>query len=152
MRRIAVLTGACLALAGCGGGESNSSQTSGGAGQTVSISETEHALTPKSADVARPGTVTFEVKNDGQITHALEVEGNGVEKETKSIEPGQSATLTVDLSKAGKYEMYCPIDGHKQQGMEGDITVGGSSSSGGGMTTEEGTTTAGTTTNESPGY
>jgi uncharacterized cupredoxin-like copper-binding protein len=144
MWRIAVLIGACLALAGCGGGgESSSSQGSGGSEQTVTISETEYALDPSSVDVAKTGTVTFEVKNDGQIAHALEVEGNGVEQETDSIQPGQSATLTVDLSKAGKYEMYCPIDGHKDKGMEGEVTVGGS---GGGMTTE------GTTTDDSPGY
>jgi uncharacterized cupredoxin-like copper-binding protein len=150
MRRIAVLIGACFALAGCGGGgESSSSDTSGTSGQTVTISETEYALSPKSVDVADAGTVTFEVKNDGQVTHALEVEGNGVEQETESIEPGQSATLTVDLGKAGKYEMYCPIDSHKDMGMEGDITVGGA---GGGMTTDEDTTTEGTTTDDSPGY
>jgi uncharacterized cupredoxin-like copper-binding protein len=148
MRRIAVVIGACLALAGCGGGgESSSSNGSGGSEQTVMISETEFALGPKSVDVAKTGTVTFEVKNDGQVTHALEVEGNGVEEETESIEPGQSATLTVDLGKAGTYEMYCPIDDHESMGMEGDITVGSSTGAGGGMTTDEGTTT-----DESPGY
>ena len=147
------MVGACLALAGCGGGgESSSSQGFGGSEQTVTVSETEFALSPKSVAVAKTGTVTFEVKNDGQVTHALEVEGNGVEQETDSIEPGQSATLTVTLDKTGKYEMYCPIDDHKDKGMEGDITVGGSSGAGGGMTTEEGTTTEGTTTDDSPGY
>jgi uncharacterized cupredoxin-like copper-binding protein len=153
MRRIAVVIGACLALAGCGGGgESSSSQGSGGSEQTVTISETEYALKPSSVDVAKTGTVTFEVKNDGQIAHALEVEGNGVEQETDTIQPGQSATLSVTLDKAGKYEVYCPIDGHKDKGMEGDITVGGSAGAGGGMTTDEDTTTEGTTTEESPGY
>jgi uncharacterized cupredoxin-like copper-binding protein len=31
--------------------------------------------------------------------------------------------VTVDL-KAGKYEYYCPVDGHKDAGMEGTLTVG----------------------------
>jgi uncharacterized cupredoxin-like copper-binding protein len=31
--------------------------------------------------------------------------------------------VTVDL-KAGKYEFYCPVDGHKQAGMKGTLTVG----------------------------
>jgi plastocyanin len=148
MRRIAVLLGACLALAGCGGGGGKSSQGSatGAPQQTVSISEKEYSLSPSAAKVGSPGTVAFKVTNNGQIAHALEIEGNGVEEETDTIQPGQSATLTVKLSKAGSYEMYCPIDGHKDKGMKGEITVGGSAGSGGT------TTTQGTTTNKGPGY
>jgi hypothetical protein len=35
--------------------------------------------------------------------------------------------------------MYCPIDGHRQQGMEGTLAVGGGG--GGGTTTTDETTT-----------
>jgi uncharacterized cupredoxin-like copper-binding protein len=150
MRRIAVLLGACLALTGCGGGGGKSGSSDGGNAaapqQTVSISEKEFSLTPSTAKVAGPKTVAFKVTNNGQIAHALEIEGNGVEEETDTIQPGQSATLTVKLSKAGSYEMYCPIDGHKDKGMKGEITVGESAGSGGMTTTE------GTTTNKGPGY
>jgi hypothetical protein len=51
----------------------------------------------------------------------------------------------VNLSKDGSHEIYCPIDGHRGQGMAGTLAVGNGSSSGG-MTTEE------TTTSRSPGY
>ena len=34
--------------------------------------------------------------------------------------------------------MYCPIDGHRQQGMEGALVIGGG---GGGATTTDETTT-----------
>jgi uncharacterized cupredoxin-like copper-binding protein len=111
--------------------------------QTISLSEKEFSITPKAINVAKAGTYTFDVKNDGQITHALEIEGNGVEQKTGHIDPGKSATLTVDLSKAGSYEVYCPIDSHRQNGMEASLTVGGGAA--GGMTTGE-TTTGGTTT------
>jgi uncharacterized cupredoxin-like copper-binding protein len=69
--------------------------------------------------------------NSGSTTHALEIEGKGVEEETKGIDPGQSAELKVSL-KPGKYEIYCPVDGHKEQGMEGAVTVKGSSGGGSG--------------------
>jgi uncharacterized cupredoxin-like copper-binding protein len=158
MWRIAVLICAAFALAGCGGGgSSESADTTTAASrsasqQTVTVSEKEFSLTPSSVDVDRAGTVSFTVKNDGQITHALEVEGNGVETETEEIQPGESATLTVELSRAGSYEMYCPIDGHEGNGMKGVVRVGGSSGSGGGgTTTDDDTTTEGTTTDDNGG-
>jgi uncharacterized cupredoxin-like copper-binding protein len=64
------------------------------------------------------------VTNDGQVTHNLEVEGpNGEQELPSDLAPGDSGTLTVDLSKPGTYEFYCPVDNHKQMGMEGEITV-----------------------------
>ena len=71
---------------------------------------------------AKPGKVTITMDNPSSVPHAVEVEGNGVEKETKTLTQGK-ASLTVDL-KSGKYEFYCPVDGHKQAGMEGTLTVG----------------------------
>ena len=60
--------------------------------------------------------------NESSVPHAVEVEGKGVEEETKTV-TGGTADVTVDL-KAGKYEFYCPVDGHRQAGMEGTLTVG----------------------------
>ena len=59
--------------------------------------------------------------NASQTPHAVEIEGNGVEKKTNTV-TGGSAKLTVDL-KPGKYEFYCPVDGHKAAGMKGTLTV-----------------------------
>src|SRR5262245_39268818 len=72
------------------------------------------------------GAVTFVVTNTGQIPHAIEVEGDGIEKEIESIQPGATGTLTVTL-KAGRYELYCPVgDGsHKKLGMDTHLTVTG---------------------------
>jgi plastocyanin len=71
---------------------------------------------------AKPGKVTITMDNPSDVPHAVEVEGNGVEEETKTLTKG-TADVTVDL-KAGKYEFYCPVDGHKEAGMEGTLTVG----------------------------
>jgi plastocyanin len=101
--------------------DTSSGGTSSGGGSSVDISEVDFALEP-SDPTAKAGTVTFNVTNDGQTTHALEVEGNGVEEETEDIAPGDSAELSVDL-EAGSYEIYCPIDSHKDMGMEGELTV-----------------------------
>ena len=133
-----VLLAGSLAFAGCGDDNDDGDSTgaaeqpapaaSGEAGETVSLSASEFKFTPADPAVKKTGKVTFKVKNDGNTDHALEVEGPNGETETDPIAAGQSASLTVDLSKAGKYEMYCPIGNHRDQGMEGTVTVAGGGS------------------------
>ena len=96
----------------------------GGGASALAVSETEFKLTPANPTV-KAGTVAIKVANNGQITHQLEVEGPSGEVRSAVLEPGQSDTLKVKLNKAGRYEWYCPIDDHKQMGMEGEITVQG---------------------------
>ncbi len=80
---------------------------------------------------AAAGTKTESPPVSGSTTHALEIEGKGVEEETKDLDAGRSAELKVSL-KGGKYEIYCPVDAHRQQGMEGTVTVKGGSGGGAG--------------------
>ena len=93
----------------------------GGEGGTVTIGETEFALDPADPSTGA-GAVSFDVSNDGSIPHNLEVEGNGIEEVTDTIEPGSSATLDVDL-EPGTYKIYCSIGDHEEQGMVGELTV-----------------------------
>lgn len=127
-----------LLAAGCGSSDDSTASTTaesttssaaappgGGSSETVKISETEFELTPADVTV-KAGTVTFDVANDGSTVHSLEVEGPSGEQEIEGdLEPGASGELTVDLSEPGTYEMYCPVDGHKDMGMTGEITVEG---------------------------
>ena len=130
MKRLALLPLFVLLLAACGGGGESKEQAASGGGKTIQIKETDFKLAPATVNVASTGSVTLEATNDGQVDHALEVEGNGVEEETETISPGSSAKLTVDLSKPGTYEVYCPIDNHRQMGMEATLTVGGAGAGG----------------------
>jgi uncharacterized cupredoxin-like copper-binding protein len=144
------------ALAGCGG-DDNQTASAGSTtapdagGQTVNVSETEYKLDPSNPTV-QPGTVSFKATNDGSVDHNLEVEGPEGEQELEQdLAPGESGTLTVDLSKPGKYEFYCPIGGHRDAGMEGEITVAGgggagnsgSAAGGGGSSAGGGSSSAG---------
>jgi uncharacterized cupredoxin-like copper-binding protein len=121
-------------MAGCGEKRSTSTGAgSSGGSSSLSVSETEFKLTPAALKVKSAGQVTIQVKNDGTTVHALELKTATGEVKTGSLAPGKSATLKADL-KAGSYTMYCPIDGHRAQGMEGKVVVGsgGGGSSGGG--------------------
>jgi plastocyanin len=146
VRRLLPILPLVLLAAACGG------SSNGGGGsvlQTIQISEKEYSLNPGSVTIPKPGTYAFEVTNDGQITHAFNVEAGegGDEVESGNIDPGSHKTVKFTFSAGGSYEMYCPIDGHKAMGMEGTIKVGGAA--GGGTTTKpEGETT----TNSGPGY
>ena len=118
---------AVLALAGCGGDGDDSgggATTSAAAGTPVTMSLVDFALEPKTVQLDAPGTYTFKVTNDGQAQHALEIEGSGVEEETDTLGPGESGEVTVELA-AGEYELYCPIDSHRANGMEGTLVVAG---------------------------
>jgi len=138
-RRFAALfaIGAAVAVpvVGCGGSSNDNStsnaavpaSTSGGAsgaGGTVDLTATDFKFDP-AAPTVKSGNVTFDMKNDGQTTHSLEIEDvtPGQDKEIEGdVSPGSGGTLTVDL-KPGKYEFYCPIANHRQMGMTGEITV-----------------------------
>jgi plastocyanin len=90
----------------------------------ATIRESEFKLAPKKA-VVRHGRVTFTLRNTGKFPHALEIEKGGKGgKDLKSrvVAPGKTAKFTVTLKK-GKFEMYCPVDHHKQMGMTGSLTV-----------------------------
>ncbi|MGH3332033.1 MAG: hypothetical protein ACRDPJ_12100 [Nocardioidaceae bacterium] len=123
-----------LLLAACGGNSSSSdsapskSDTSSaagaaGGGKTVNVDETDYKIS-LSTSTFTPGTYTFKIADNGQTTHALEIDGPGVsDKASDTVSPGSTTSLTVTLRK-GSYELYCPVDGHKDLGMDTTITVG----------------------------
>ena len=144
----AALASLALIAAGCGGDDNNDSGGGGGSSSDSSGAQDTGADTSETTSgggggasklklvadpggalkfdktelSAKPGKVTITMDNESDVPHAVEVEGNGVEEETKTV-TGGSADVTVDL-KAGKYEFYCPVDGHRAAGMEGTLTVG----------------------------
>jgi uncharacterized cupredoxin-like copper-binding protein len=130
--------GAVALLVGCGGSDEPSaaptssspatsaspSESPSASGTMVTVTEVDFSL-QLSQTTFTPGTYTFVAENAGNTTHALEIEGPGIEEqETDTLSPGDSGQITVEL-QAGTYELYCPVDGHKDRGMKTEITVSG---------------------------
>jgi len=164
-RRLAALAPFLVAavVAGCGSSSSsntsapassNAAASSGGSssgGNAITLSESEFKITPATPTVSGTGTITITVKNTGAITHALAVQTPSGVVKTGSIAPGATATLKVDGAKAGRYTFFCPIDHHRQSGMQGVLVVGSAGGAGSGSAAPA-TTTSSSSSNMGGGY
>jgi len=134
MRKLVIFALACmlvLALTACGGDEQSTD---------VSVVLDEWSLTPSIADV-REGKVTFEVRNDGTMSHQLFVIKNdlppeqlpvangsivlsqvNVVRSVQAVAAGSTAELSFDATP-GKYVLVCNVPGHYQQGMASAFLV-----------------------------
>ena len=128
-----------IGLAGCGssyssdGGGSNADRydtTTAAAAATSSATVTLMAdpngslMFDTSTLTAKAGTVTISMKNPSStgMPHGIAVQGNGVDKDGPTVQPGGTSTVTVAL-KPGTYTYYCPVSGHEAGGMKGTLTV-----------------------------
>jgi uncharacterized cupredoxin-like copper-binding protein len=130
---VLVVLAAALPLAGCAGTEGDQAAEAtppaeapaaeGEGATTVTAEETEFviALSESSFD---SGSYTLVVENAGTVEHALAISGPGVDAETEAVAPGDAAELSFTLEE-GTYELWCPIDGHRDQGMALTVDVGG---------------------------
>jgi uncharacterized cupredoxin-like copper-binding protein len=110
--------------------------------KTVKAVETDFhiALSTKSFT---PGTYIFDAENKGHATHALTITGPGLKNATtKDLSPGQSAKLKVTLKK-GKYDIFCPVPGHKALGMNVNLVIGSSAQSSNTATTAKAASSGG---------
>jgi plastocyanin len=64
-------------------------------------------------------TITF--KNDGKLPHDLTLPEFGAKTET--LDGGKTQTITFTANKAGTFEFYCSVTGHKEAGMFGKVVV-----------------------------
>jgi plastocyanin len=108
---------------------------------TVKAVETDFHIA-LSKKTFKAGTYTFVAVNKGKVTHALAITGPGLhDASTADISPGQSVKLTVTFKSGSKYDIFCPIPGHKMLGMNMNVKVSGTA-----ITTSSKSSTTPTTT------
>lgn len=138
----ALATVGVLALAACGSNSSSSASTTtaattaaaptttaaaaGGKASTVTLAAdpTGALKFDKTTLTAPAGTVTVVMDNPSSsgVPHGIAVEGNGVDQDGKTVQPGGKSTDTLTL-KPGTYTFYCPVPGHEDAGMKGTLVV-----------------------------
>jgi plastocyanin len=73
---------------------------------------------------AKPGNVSITYDNPSQVPHSIAVAtSNG--NVLGQVQPFTAGKQTVTLNNLapGKYVFYCTVPGHRQAGMQGDLTV-----------------------------
>ena len=71
---------------------------------------------------AKPGQLTIKSPNPSGTPHNIALEGNGVDEVGEVVTDGGVSEITADV-KAGEYAFYCSVEGHREGGMEGTLTV-----------------------------
>jgi uncharacterized cupredoxin-like copper-binding protein len=142
---IALFCAFAIPVAGCGGddddnggggggssGAATTTESSGGgassggaAGNVLKIAADPNGALKfdKTSLSAKAGKVTIVMTNTSSVPHAVELEGGGIEKKGAIVTGGGSVSRVTANLKPGKYEFYCPVDGHKAAGMKGELTV-----------------------------
>lgn len=86
----------------------------------ASVALDEFRISPAPLEVSSDSSLS--VTNDGTTVHDLAVEGQ--ELHTPELNPGDEAELDLSGLEPGAYTIYCQIPGHRESGMEGELTVG----------------------------
>ena len=81
---------------------------------TVKVTAKDNFRFTLSRSSAPHGKTIFKVTNKGHLRHDFAIAG----KKTKQLSGGQTATLTVTLTK-GKHPYKCTVPGHAAAGMKG---------------------------------
>lgn len=89
--------------------------------KSFAISGTEFAFSPNTLTVNKGDTVKVTLTNNGNYPHNFTITELNVQG--KTISPGQSDTVTFTADKAGTFQYFCSVPGHKDKGMVGTITV-----------------------------
>src|SRR5256884_8149019 len=97
-----------------------------GVASTVNVKLSEWNVVLSQASVAA-GPVSFVITNAGSIPHGFEVEGQGIEQEIQTIQPGASDTPTLTLKSGGYYVDFPRVrDLHHHLGTDTHLNVFGS--------------------------
>ncbi len=105
-----------------GNGENGNSSSTAGQDKKFTIRGSNFKFAPDLVTVAQGDKVQINFVNDGTVNHALCVGDWGC---TKTVAQGKSDTLEFTADKTGTFSFWCPVDGHRGIGMEGNLTVTG---------------------------
>jgi plastocyanin len=132
---LALLTLTAVGVAACGGDDDDDDggdtaattettvESDGGASVSLTANPDGELAYEESTLSAPAGMVTIEFDNPASIGHDVVVEDQNANEITRTdVITGDTATAVGEF-EAGDYTYYCSVDGHRDAGMEGTLTV-----------------------------
>ena len=74
------------------------------------------------AATAPAGQIELSSPNESSVPHNIAIEGNGVDEVGPVVQDGGTSDVKAKL-EPGTYAFYCSVEGHREGGMEGKLTV-----------------------------
>jgi nitrite reductase (NO-forming) len=87
----------------------------------IDVTAKEFSFGPGKLALDKPGQIVVNLTNAGVVEHDLSI--TGVAGKAYAA-PGGKGSATFELPKAGTYQVFCSIPGHKEAGMVGTLVVG----------------------------
>jgi uncharacterized cupredoxin-like copper-binding protein len=112
------------------GTQTGTTQSTGGTGASEALDVSSPAdgglIFQPNGLMAKPGKVTITYDNPSPVPHSIAVAtSNGnVLGEVQPFTNGKQSVQLANLAP-GQYVFYCTVPGHREAGMEGDLTVPG---------------------------
>jgi plastocyanin len=137
---IAALSLAAFGLAACGGDDDDETTAApteteatttagggggGGGGGTISFeADPDGALAYTQTEVTGPaGNDTIDFVNDSSVPHDVTIEDSGGNQLAQTEVITGDTTSTDATLDPGTYTFFCSVDGHREAGMEGTLTI-----------------------------
>lgn len=131
MRTAAALTlTLALALGACSGdpapttapADTSDDADAGAAGRSLGFVGNDDIAWAETSKSTVAGTTEITLDCGEAVNHGLAIEGVQGGGELTACEPGGTGAATVEL-EAGDYTYFCTVPGHRDAGMEGELTV-----------------------------
>jgi len=71
---------------------------------------------------SKPGKVTIDFTNPSALEHDVAIEADGEEIAGSELIAESNTSVSTELA-AGTYTFFCTVPGHREAGMEGELTV-----------------------------
>ncbi len=92
-----------------------------GSTKNFTVTGTDFQFSPSTLQVKQGDTVQVTFVNSGAAPHAFKIDAFNAA--TPTVQPGGRQTVRFTASTKGTFQFYCPVDGHRQMGMQGNLVV-----------------------------
>lgn len=88
--------------------------------RTIDVALAEYAFAPPVIAVRAGEAVNLRLVNQGDILHDFTVPAQGIHR---AAQPKDAVTIGLRTTRAGEFEFYCSVTGHRELGMAGRIVI-----------------------------